>query len=393
MTTPRKIAVVTATRAEYGLLYWLMKALQADPAVALQVIVSGAHLSDRHGLTVQQIEADGFDIAARVVMDLGDDSPAGVTRSLGHATIGFAEALQRLQPDLMVILGDRYELLAAAQAALLARVPVAHIHGGETTEGAVDDAVRHALTKLSHLHFVAAEDFRRRVIQMGEAPERVFVVGATGLDNIAQLPLLGEGELAAQLDFPLHDAAQTAAPCFLVTYHPVTLGEDSAADCRALLAALEGFPGARIILTGANADPGREAVERELEAFAAARPDRVLLRASLGQLRYLSAMRWADVVVGNSSSGLLEAPAIGTPSVNVGERQRGRPCAPSVISCAATTEAIRDAVTQALSPAHRAIAAQRETPYGTPGAAQRIADVLRMQSLQGVVVKHFHDLP
>ncbi|MDQ8021296.1 MAG: UDP-N-acetylglucosamine 2-epimerase [Moraxellaceae bacterium] len=393
MTTPRKIAVVTATRAEYGLLYWLLKALQADPGVSLQLIVSGAHLSDRHGLTVQQIEADGFDIAARVVMDLGDDSPAGVTRSLGHATIGFAEALQRLQPDLMVILGDRYELLAAAQAALLARVPVAHIHGGETTEGALDDAVRHALTKLSHLHFVAAEDFRRRVIQMGEAPERVFVVGATGLDNIVQLPLLSEAELAAQLDFPLHDAAQPTAPCFLVTYHPVTLGEDSAADCRALLAALDGFAGARIILTGANADPGREAVEREMEAFAAARPDRVLLRASLGQLRYLSAMRWADVVVGNSSSGLLEAPAIGTPSVNVGERQRGRPCAPSVISCAATTEAIRAAVTQALSAAHRAIAAQRVTPYGTPGAAQRIAEVLRRQSLQDIVVKHFHDLP
>lgn len=384
----RRICVMTATRAEYGLLYWLLCALRDDPAIELQLVVAGAHLSPAHGMTVTQIEADGFAIDARVDLHLGDDSPVGVARSLAAATAGFGAAFARLQPDLLVLLGDRYEALGAAQAAMLARLPIAHLHGGEATEGLIDEAIRHAITKMAHLHFVAAEAYRRRVIQLGEAPARVFRVGATGLDNIARLTLPTRAELEAELDFVLGDT------CFLVTYHPLTLGtEDPALAFGRLLAALDAFPQARVILTGVNADPGAGGIQAAAEAWAHGQGGRVKLAASLGQRRYLAAMREAAAVIGNSSSGLLEAPAMGVPTVNVGARQRGRLGAPSVIDCADETAAIRAAIERALQPAFRALAARRETPYGTPGVAERIAAVLREHPLDGILFKHFHDLP
>jgi len=382
----RKVCVVTATRAEYGLLYWLLRELQQAPDVELQLVVTGAHLSPRFGMTVAAIEADGFTIDARLPIPLDDDRPPGIARAMAAATVGFADSFERLAPDLLVLLGDRYEMLAAAQAAMLARLPIAHLHGGEATEGAIDEAIRHAITKMAQLHFVAAEAFRQRVIQLGESRQRIWVVGATGLDNIARLVPVERAELEAELGLTL------AAPSCLVTYHPATLGGEAPGTAmRTLLEALdEDAP--TLVLTGVNADTGGSAVRREAEAFAAARPARVRLVESLGARKYLSLMRLVDAVVGNSSSGLLEAPAVGTPSIDIGERQRGRPRAPSVIHCAAERASIRAAWRQARSPEHRALAARRETPYGTPGAAQRIATVLRSQPLDGLLVKRFHDL-
>lgn len=382
----RRICIVTATRAEYGLLYWLLDELRADASVELQLIVAGAHLSERFGMTVRQIENDGFAITARVPMPLDDDSAIGVTQALAAATAGFGEALAVLQPDILVVLGDRYEMLAAAQAALLARIPIAHLHGGEATEGAIDEAIRHAITKMSHLHFVAAEAFRARVIQLGEDPERVWTVGATGLDNIERLARLDQTELESELGITFK------APTFLVTYHPVTLSAtDQGAAMRTLLQALDGM-GGTIVVTGVNADPGGLAIQREADRYAADHPGRVLMVESLGVRRYLSVMAIADAVVGNSSSGLIEAPAIGTPTVDVGDRQQGRPRAPSVVHCDTDATAIRDAVAAALSPAHRARAASRVTPYGAPGAAQRIARILRSHPLDDLLIKRFHDL-
>jgi len=383
----RKVCVVTATRAEYGLLYWLLRTLRDDAAVELQLIVTGTHLSPAHGMTIDAIEADGFPVAERVSILLQDDSPLGVTKSLALATLGIAESLARLRPDLLVVLGDRYEMLGAAQAAMIARIPIAHIHGGEATEGLIDEAIRHAITKMSHLHFVAADEFRTRVLQLGEPSDRIWVVGATGLDNIARLPLLGRSELEAELGVRL------TTPSLLLTYHPVTLSnDDPGLAMRKLLEAADTVAGT-IILTGVNADSGASSMRREIEQFAGVRPGRVVVAETLGALRYLSAMKHVDVIVGNSSSGLLEAPALGTPTVDIGDRQRGRPRAPSVIHCAATRTAIAAAIRQALTPTHRALAARRATPYGTPGAAERIAGVLRTCSLEGLLMKRFHDLP
>ncbi len=386
-TYRRKVCVVTATRAEYGLLYWLLRALRDDPQIELQLVVTGAHLSAAHGRTVRQVESDGFPIAERLPILLQDDSPQGITKSLGLATLGFADAFDRLAPDVLVLLGDRYEMLGAAQAAMIGRIPIAHIHGGEATEGLIDEAIRHSITKMAHLHFVAAEDFRRRVIQLGEDPRRVWVVGAAGLDNIARLPLLDRAALVAALGVPL------VPPVLLVTYHPVTLRvQDSGQAMQTLLRVADGI-GGTIILTGANADTGGSAMRSAAESFAAARLGRVKLAETLGAQIYLSAMKHADVVVGNSSSGLLEAPALGTPTVDIGERQQGRLRAPSVVHCSTEPHDIEAAIRRALTPEHRAISASRNTPYGTPGAAERMISVLKGHPLEGLLVKRFHNLP
>jgi UDP-N-acetylglucosamine 2-epimerase (non-hydrolysing)/GDP/UDP-N,N'-diacetylbacillosamine 2-epimerase (hydrolysing) len=384
----RQVCVLTSSRADYGLQYWLLRELQRDPSVSLSTIVSGTHLSDRHGRTVNEIVADGIPITSQVNLNLDDDSSVGVARSLAAGTIGYAEALSDIAPDLFVVLGDRYETLAAAQAAMLLKIPIAHLHGGESTEGLIDEAIRHAVTKMSHLHFVAAAPFRARVIQLGEQPDRVFCVGALGLDNIAQLNLPTRKQLESDLQFDL------GRRLFLVTYHPVTLSHAPPVDgIQALVDALDSFPEAQIIITGVNADPQSAAVQSVTESFAARWPNRVHLARSLGQRRYLAAMREADCVIGNSSSGLLEAPAMGTPTVNVGNRQRGRLRAPAVIDCAETRAAIQDAIERSLSPAIKAVADRKETPYGTPGAARRIASVLREYPLADVLMKRFFDAP
>lgn len=366
----RRIAFFTSTRAEYGLLRPLMAEVAARERLMLQVIVSGTHLSAIHGNTWQEIDEDGFPIHARVDMRLGSEG-TGVAASAALALEGTADALARLQPDVLVLLGDRYELLAAAQAAVLTHVPIAHIHGGEATEGAIDDSIRHAVTKLSHWHFAAAESYAERICQMGEPPTRVWNVGAPAMDNIAALEPLPLHDLEAFLGLTLRP------PVLLVTYHPVTLETDSGlAAMRALLEAIDGF-GETIIVTGVNADPGSGVIRAEQQAFAKANPGRVVLVESLGARRYLSLMHHVDVVVGNSSSGLLEAPAVGVPTVDIGPRQQGRLRAPSVLHCGENTSEIRHALMRAVSPEHRELSARRDTPYGRPGTAKRIVDILQ----------------
>lgn len=372
----RRIAFFTSTRADYGLLRPLMAEVVSRPQLTLQVIASGTHLSDAYGATWQEIAGDGFPIDARVGMSVGADDAESVARSASQVLAGVAAALVRLQPDVLVLLGDRYELLAAAQAAVLTRVPIAHIHGGETTEGAIDDAIRHAVTKLSHWHFAAAESYAERIRQMGEAPDRVWNVGAPAMDNIAALEPVPKEMLEAFLGLTLR------APTFLVTYHPVTLDADGGLSAmQALLTAIDTGDGS-IIITGANADPGTTAIRERLQNFANAHPGRVALVESLGARRYLSLMRHVDAVIGNSSSGLLEAPAVGVPTVDIGPRQQGRLRAPSVLHCGESAAEIRQALNTALSSEHRAIAVRRESPYGQPGAARRIIDQLSTLDLR-----------
>lgn len=381
----RKIAVVTGTRAEYGLLYWLMKEIQASATLELQVIVSAMHLSPEFGETWKQIEQDGFTIDAKVEMLLSSDTAVGVVKSMGLGTIGFADALDRLRPDILVVLGDRFEALAAVQAALVMRIPVAHLHGGEITEGAFDDAIRHAITKMASLHFVAAEPYRHRVIQMGEAPASVFNVGAVGLGHLRRSPRMGLAELAASLGFELRE------PYLLVTYHPVTLlEEDPAASFRALLSALDRFPHCQVILTYPNADHGGRAIIPLLEAYAQSQPQRVVAVPSLGFRRYLSALSKAAAVVGNSSSGIIEAPAFGIPTVNIGVRQLGRLAADSVLHCEPTADAITQAIGKALAPGFAEHCRDVLNPYGQGNAATEIVRVLEAHT--ETFHKHFHDL-
>lgn len=381
----RKVAVFTGTRAEYGLLYWVMKDIQASELLELQVIVSAMHLSPEFGETWRQVEADGFPVDAKVEMLLSSDTPVGVVKSMGLGAIGYADALDRLKPDMLVVLGDRFEALAVVQAALIMRIPVAHLHGGEITEGAYDDAIRHAITKMSNLHFTAAEQYRQRVIQMGEAPETVFNVGAVGLDHLLRNAPMSLDELSVSLGFELK------RPYFLVTYHPVTLAEESPeVSFRAMLAALDQFPEYQVILTYPNADNGGRAIIPILEQYARENRERVLAIPSLGFRRYLSALSGASAMIGNSSSGIIEAPAFYVPTVNIGARQLGRLAAESIVHCAPNEVAILDAINVVLTAAFRARTRNVHNPYGQGNAAARIVEVIKHYS--GPFIKHFHDL-
>jgi UDP-hydrolysing UDP-N-acetyl-D-glucosamine 2-epimerase len=385
---PRRVCIVTGSRAEYGHLRWLMSDLRDDPAIDLRVVASGTHLSPWHGRTADEIEADGITIHERVDMLLAGDTPQAVAKSVGLGVIGFAEALGRQQPDIVVILGDRFEMLAAAQAALILGLPIAHLHGGETTEGAVDEAMRHAITKMAHLHFAAAEPYRRRIIQLGEAPERVFNVGAPGLDHLTRTTFLSRAELEESLGITLR------APVLVVTYHPETLGgHDQRAAAAAMTEALDRFPEATVIATGVNADADNAAITAALERFVAAHPGRARLFNSLGSRRYLSLLRCAQAMVGNSSSGLIEAPAFHLPTVNVGDRQKGRLRAASVRDCPATADGIAAAIGWALSAEGQAAARDSRSLYGEGDASRRIVEVLKTHPLAGLTMKSFHDLP
>ncbi|CAG0980513.1 UDP-N-acetylglucosamine 2-epimerase (non-hydrolysing) [Rhodocyclaceae bacterium] len=386
MNAPRKICVVTGSRAEYGLLRWLLEEIRGDAGLELQLAVTGMHLVPEFGMTVGEIEADGFPIAARVEMLLSSDTPTGIAKSVALGVAGFADAFARLRPDIVVVLGDRFEIFAAAQAAMLARLPIAHIHGGELTEGAVDDAMRHAITKMSHLHFVAAEPYRHRVLQMGEAPGQVLCFGAPGLDAVLKSPRIDRPVLARELGIPL------AAATFLVTLHPATLGQtDDEAVLEALLDALAHFPEAHVVFTHANADRKGRAINARIATYARSRGTGASVFASLGP-RYLSLLACVDAVIGNSSSGLTEAPLLGVPTVNIGPRQDGRLRSPSVIDCAEDAKSIRRAIEKALSPAHKEIAAQRICAYGHGNSSARIKETLKSHPLEGLTIKRFHDL-
>lgn len=380
----RKICVVTGSRAEYGLLYWLMKEIQADPDLQLQVVATGMHLSPEFGLTYKVIESDGFTLDAKVEMLLSSDTPVGIAKSMGLGVIGFAEALDRLRPDILVLLGDRYEILAAAQAALVARIPIAHIAGGDVTEGAFDEAIRHSITKMSHLHFVTNEAAACRVRQLGESAKHIFNVGSPGVDYIKRLNLLNREELEEALDFRLREKN------LLVTFHPVTLDAQPAeTQFQELLTALDSFgQDIGIIFTKPNADTDGRAIIRLMDHYVAAHPN-ARAYTSLGQLRYLSAMAQVDAVVGNSSSGLYEVPSFGIPTVNVGDRQKGRLQAASVINCGADAGAIEKAIRRALdSDCSGAV-----NPYGDGTSSARIKDCLkRIAEPAALLKKHFFDL-
>jgi GDP/UDP-N,N'-diacetylbacillosamine 2-epimerase (hydrolysing) len=383
----RTVCVVTGTRAEYGLLRWVMDGIRNTRGLELQVVVTGMHLSPEFGLTFREIENDGFEIDRKVEMLLSSDSGSGVAKSIGLGVIGFADALKELSPDLLLVLGDRFEILSAVLAATTMRIPVAHLHGGETTQGAIDEPIRHSITKMSHLHFVAAPEYRRRVIQLGEAPRHVFLVGGLGVDCIRRVSLLTRGELEESLGFSF------AERNLLVTFHPVTLEVASAAEQMSeLLAALEGLRDTNIVLTLPNADTDGRVLFDLIERFVAAHPN-TKAYTSLGQQRYLSCVREVDGVVGNSSSGLTEVPSFRKGTVNIGDRQRGRLRAATVIDCAPDRVSITAAINELYSPEFKAKAALATNPYGDGGASDRIVDIVRSIDLDGILKKDFHDLP
>jgi len=382
----RKICVVTGTRAEYGLLAWIMRLIRDDAELELQIIATGMHLSPEFGLTYRQIEEDGFRVDRKVEMLVSSDTPVGIAKSMGLSMIGMADALNDLRPDLLVILGDRFEIFTAVAAALVARIPVAHLHGGEKTEGAFDEALRHSITKMSHLHFVAAEEYRRRVIQLGEAPERVHLVGGLGIDNICRLRLLDRTALEESLDCRLGEKN------LLITFHPATLENVTAAEQMAeLLAALEPLRNTRLLFTLPNADTDGRVLIQMVRRFVAAH-DNARAYTSLGQLRYLSCIAQVDGVVGNSSSGLIEVPSFRKGTIDIGDRQRGRLRAASVIHCEPEREDIVRALVTLYSPMFQEILASVENPYGSGGASERVVEVLKSAPLDHLVKKHFHDL-
>jgi UDP-hydrolysing UDP-N-acetyl-D-glucosamine 2-epimerase len=383
MTDKRTICVVTGSRADYGLLYWLMREILADLDLQLQVIVTGMHLSPEFDLTYRAIEADGFVIDAKVEMLLSSDTPVGIAKSMGLGIIGFADALDRLRPDILVLLGDRYEILAAAEAALVARIPIAHIAGGDVTEGAFDEAIRHSITKMAHLHFVTNAASARRVRQLGENPESIFNVGSPGVDFIKRTKLFSRRELEDALDF------QFKTRNLLVTFHPVTLETEPAqTQFQELLRALDALgPDIGIIFTKSNSDTEGRAINRLMDGYVAAHPN-ARAYSSLGQVRYLSAMSHVDAVVGNSSSGLYEAPSFCKPTVNIGDRQKGRLQATSVINCRTEAAAIEKAILQAIaSDCSTAI-----NPYGDGNSSVRMKDRLKqIKEPIGLLKKRFFD--
>ncbi len=382
----KKVSVVTGSRADYGLLRWLIQGIKESSRLELQLIVTGMHLSPEFGLTYREIEADGFAIDRKVEMLLSSDTAVGVTKSLGLAVCGFADALAELAPDILVVLGDRYEIFAAASAAMIARIPIAHLHGGETTEGAFDEAIRHSITKMSHLHFVAAEDYRQRVIQLGEDPKCVFHVGGAGIENIHRLELLDRSALEAALNFKL------GGRNLLVTFHPVTLQQGAAESQMAeLLAALDKLDNTHIIFTMPNADTEGRGLFEMVQEFVSRHEGAACAYASLGQLRYLSCIQHMDGVVGNSSSGLLEVPSFKKGTINIGDRQRGRLKASSVIDCEPTKASILRALTQLYSDEFQDGLITTVNPYENGRVSAKIVEVLEYCQPHDLLMKRFHN--
>ncbi|CAN1212227.1 GDP/UDP-N,N'-diacetylbacillosamine 2-epimerase (Hydrolyzing) [Tumidithrix helvetica PCC 7403] len=379
-----RICAVTGTRADYGLLYSVMREIQSKPDLQLQLIVTGMHLSPEFGLTYQEISKNEFEIVAKVEMLLSSDTPVGITKSIGLAVIGFADALERAQPDILLVLGDRYEILASVQAALIAKIPVAHIAGGDTTEGAFDESIRHAITKMSHLHFVTNEISAKRVRQLGENPDIIYNYGSPGIDQIKRLTMLSRFELEKSLDFKFREKN------ILVTFHPVTLDMQSTA--KQFLEILQGIDALGsnlgIIFTMPNSDPSGRTIIQMIANYVRTHPHAVAY-TSLGQLRYLSTISQVDAVVGNSSSGLYEVPSFCKPTVNIGDRQKGRLQATSIINC----EPIAAEITKAIQAAFRMDCSQTANPYGDGNSATRIVQILQqIREPSQLLKKHFFDI-
>lgn len=382
----KKICIVTGTRAEYGLLRWVMDGIQKSSELSLQVIATGSHMSPEFGMTYREIESDGFVIDRKIEMLLSSDTATGVTKSMGLAIIGFADAYAELQPDMVLVLGDRYEIFSAAAAAMIARIPISHLHGGETTEGAFDEAIRHSITKMSQLHFVAAEEYRNRVVQLGEDPAHVFLVGGLGIDNICKLELLGREALEAMLDFKFGKRN------LLITFHPATLEPGKAvAQMQELFAALDTLSNTHLIFTLPNADNEGRNLCRLIEDYVLSRPH-AKAYTSLGQLRYLSTIAQVDAVIGNSSSGLTEVPSFKKGTINIGDRQKGRLKAQSVIDCEPVQQHIRLALEKLYSIEFQTKLIQVKNPYGEGGSSQKVVDILKNYNSEGLLKKSFHDL-
>lgn len=382
----KKICVVTGTRAEYGLLYWLMKEIQQDNELELQLIVTGMHLSPEFGLTYKEIEKE-FKIDKKIEMLLSSDTSVGISKSMGLAQISFSEAYEELKPDILVVLGDRYEIFSAASAAMIAKIPVAHLHGGETTEGAFDESIRHSITKMSHLHFTAADEYKNRVIQLGEHPSRVFNVGGMGIENIKRLNLLTKDEFEKSIDFKLNKKN------ILVTFHSVTLENSTAKEqFQELLDAIDELEETNIIFTKANSDTDGRVINQMIDEYVSKHTHKSIGFISLGQLRYLSALQFVDAVVGNSSSGLLEAPSFNIGTINIGDRQKGRIKASSVIDCKPKKNSVLNAFEKLYLKDFQENIKNTINPYGNGCVSRKIIQNIKKVNLEKILKKSFYDL-
>lgn len=382
----KKICVVTGTRAEYGLLYWFLKEIESDKELQLQLIVTGMHLSPEFGLTYKEIEKE-FSVNKKIEMLLSSDTSVGISKSMGLAQISFAESYDELKPDIVIVLGDRYEIFSATSAAMIAKIPIAHLHGGEKTEGAFDESIRHSITKMSHLHFTATNEYKNRVIQLGEHPSRVFNVGGMGIENIKRLKLLSKDEFEKLIEFKLN------IKNILVTFHPVTLENSTAKEqFQQLLDAIDELEDTNIIFTKANSDTDGRVINQMIDEYVTKNFQKSVQFTSLGQLRYLSALQYVDAVVGNSSSGLAEAPSFRIGTINIGDRQKGRIKASSVIDCEPNKDSILKSFEKLYSKEFQNSLINVKNPYGDGCASKKIVEILKNVDLKNILKKSFYDL-
>ena len=381
-----KICVVTSSRAEYGLLYWIMKEIKANSDLKLQLIVTGMHLSQEFGLIYKEIEKD-FKIDKKIETLMSSDTAMGISKSMGLTQISFSEAYDELKPDIILLLGDRYEIFSAATSAMIAKIPIAHIHGGELTEGAFDESIRHSITKMSHLHFTATEEYKNRVIQLGEDPSKVFNVGGIGVENIKKNKILTKNEFEKSINFKLN------IKNILVTFHPETLeNKTSKKQFQEVLDAIEKLEDTNIIFTKSNSDTDGRIINQMVDKYVGKNSHKSIAFTSLGQLRYLNALKHVDAVVGNSSSGLLEAPSFKIATINVGDRQKGRIKADSVIDCLAEKKNIKKAIDKIYSKKFKELLKKVKNPYAKSKTSKKIVEILKKTSFPFSVKKKFHDI-
>lgn len=384
----KKIAVITSTRADYGLLRPLLRELESSQLIHLELVVTGSHLSDSHGYTVREIINDGFRIASEIPILNDDDSAFSTVLASSKATRGIGDYLSNNSPDLVIVLGDRFEILGAVQAAFLLRLPVLHLYGGELTRGALDDSIRHSITKLSHIHCVSSEEYAQRVRQLGEQPENIHIVGTLALDTYEDALETTFASLLSKVDFSLEEDKY-----ILCTIHPETVSSDPTAIVQPILKALEQAKDFKILFTLSNADEGGLRINQEIQNYVQANPDQAIAVDSLGSKFYLRALASSAIVVGNSSSGIVEAPSLGIPTVNVGDRQKSRMRSPSVIDCSNDVDSILFAIEQSRNPEHLAKCKQKISPFGVPGASKRIVEIILSKDLEQLIQKDFIDIP
>ena len=384
--TKQKVCVITGTRAEYGLLFWLLKEIESDKDLELQIIVTGMHLSPEFGSTYKEIEKD-FKIDKKVDMQISSDADIDISKSMGFAQISFAETFEEIKPDVVVILGDRYEIFSAAAASMMARIPIAHIHGGESTEGVIDEAIRHSISKMSHLHFTATDEYKNRVIQLGEHPDRVFNVGGMGVENINRIEFLGKNEFEKSINFSLNRYN------LLITFHPVTLEKNtSQAHFQELLDAIDELDDTNYIFTKANSDADGKIINKMIDKYVSKNAHNSVAFTSLGQLRYLSSMCYVDAIIGNSSSGITEAPSFKIGTINIGDRQKGRIKASSVIDCLPNKESIKNAIEYLYSKKFQTLLKKTENPYGKGNSSKKVVQVLKTKLNENLLKKSFYNL-